>query len=172
MEAQDRDLLLKDTLHSFLHTDRLHRMAIEKTMKEAGIHRTQHMLLLFLYKSGGGISQKELSHHFEVSPAAIAVSLRKMEGEGWVTRTPSESDSRKKEIFVTEAGVKILEETRLLFSGVDRQMFSSLSEEELSLFRDLLLRMQTSLKAISGVSDPCEALSQKATTENRKDQKP
>jgi DNA-binding MarR family transcriptional regulator len=149
--AQDaRHESIRRTIHTFMHTDRLHRAAIERALAGLGLHRTQHRVLHYLAHHGGAGPQRAIAEEFEVSPAAVAVTLRKLEGAGYLCRRTAEADGRCKEVALTEAGKDILAKSYDAFTAVDLSMFASLTEEELSLFSSLLLRMQEGLRREEG----------------------
>ena len=134
------------TIHEFMHTDRLHRAAIERTLADLGIHRSQHRMLLHLHRHGDSVSQKELARELDISPAAVAVTLGKLEAAGYVRRNADGRDSRCKTITVTPEGEALLRAGYSAFTEVDLAMFSSLSEEELASFSAMLARMRAALQ--------------------------
>ena len=140
---------VRRTIHTFLHTDRLHRIAIERALADLGIHHSQHRMLLHIKRHGGAVSQKTLAAEFDISPAAVAVTLGKLEKNGYIRRRPAEGDGRCKTIGLTEAGEEILRVSYDSFTAVDLAMFEALSGEELASFRGTLLRMQEALARLS-----------------------
>ncbi len=136
---------INTVIHKFISTDRLHRTLIEKQVAKGSLHRTQHRLLLHIFKSEGPLSQKELAEFFEVSPAAIAVSVKKLEKGGYITRKTLKDDMRFNEITVTDKGKEILFNTKALVDKVDTHMFRDFSENELLLFCNFLEKMQNNL---------------------------
>lgn len=90
-------------LRSFILTDRMHRRLFESKMAGIGIHRSQHRVLMYLFKHlPDAPSQKELAEHFDISPAAIAVTLKKLENAGYITRAALENDNRVNTVIPTE----------------------------------------------------------------------
>ena len=69
-----------------MQTDRCHRMIIEGQVHRLGVHRTQHMILMCLSHCETPPAQSEIAEMFQVSHAAVAVSLRKMEQAGLIDR--------------------------------------------------------------------------------------
>ena len=148
-EGEGRAETVRRTIHDFMYTDRLHRAAIERAISALGIHRSQHRMLVHLHRAGGQLSQRRLAEELDISPAAVAVTLGKLEAAGYIRREASESDGRCKTIAVTAAGEALLEVSRSAFAEVDLAMFSSLSDEELSLFSSLLERLRSALKEVA-----------------------
>ena len=77
-----------------MQTDRCHRMIIEGQVHRLGVHRTQHMILMCLSHCEKPPTQSEIAELFQVSNAAVAVSLRKMEQAGLILRTSREGNAR------------------------------------------------------------------------------
>ena len=119
-------------------------------------------MLMYLSKCKTTPSQKDLAKCFEISPAAVAVSLKKLESEGYIKREKcsERSDSRYNEIKITDLGRKVVSESCKYFRHVDSQAFKGFSDEELEIFAGLLERVQENLKNIeplpSAAEDECK----------------
>ena len=133
-----------------MHTGRLHKSLIASRVKDIGIHRTQHRILMHLARHEKLPSQKELAEHLEVTPAAVTLAIKQIEQDGYIKRTLGK-DSRFYEIEITERGRELVALTRALFSEADSLMFEGFSEEELEKFAGYLGRIQHNIKSqISG----------------------
>ncbi len=106
------------------------------------------MLLMHLSRMKEPPSQKELAAHLEVSPAAVAVSLKKLEAEGYITRSATEDDSRINEITITPKGREIIEESRRILDGIDTEIFAGIGQDELSSCIETLGRIESNIKAL------------------------
>ena len=91
-------IAIQKTIHAFISADILHRRSIEKWATDAGMHRSQHRMLMYLNKCENTPAQKDLANHFDISPAAVAVTLKKLESDGYIERVKCQerSDSRFK----------------------------------------------------------------------------
>ena len=118
-------------IRQFVRADRLHRQVVEATATaQTGLHRSQHMLLMRL--SRGCIpSQKQLAKDLNVSPAAIAVSLKKLESDGYITRDADEGDCRCNRIDLTDKGRGVVATTCALFETIDCTMVEGFDDAEL-----------------------------------------
>ena len=148
--ADPRTEAVRETIHRFLHTDRLHRAAIERALGDLGIHHSQHRMLVHLHRHGAHVSQRTLAEEFDISPAAVAVTLGKLEKNGYIRRSADGTDARCKTIEITEAGREILRVSYDSFTAVDLAMFSDFTESELAAFRATLDRMQAALARLAG----------------------
>ena len=136
-----------EAVHLFLLTDRMHRRAIEANLSALGIHRSQHRLLLHLQRCGGTASQKELADLLQISPAAVAVTVKKLENNRLLRRAVSSIDGRRKGLEITPLGQEVLERSYRAFSETDELMMRGISPTEQKNMIDLFLRMQKNLQA-------------------------
>ena len=108
---------------------RLHRRALEKQLQVTGLYRAQHRTLMHLAKNPG-ISQTELAKSLDVTTATVAVTLKKLEQDGYVIKKIDRADNRFHQIEITEKGKQIVEESEHIFSNVNEVMLQQFSEEE------------------------------------------
>ena len=137
-------------VHSFISTNRMHRRTVDKIVSDAGIelHRSQFLLLVHLQHRGDSFSQKELAEHLGISPAALAVKIKRLESDGLISRVKPENDSRINAVSITENGEELLRKTQKLFMGIDNKMVEGIEETELKIFARCLEKMQKNLKEI------------------------
>lgn len=128
-----------------IKTDRLHKALIDSRVKEIGIHRTQHRILMHLARDGMLPSQKELADRLDITPAAVTGALKKIEQDGYVERTLGH-DTRYNELKITEKGRDLVNRTRRLFSAADMAMFDGFTNEELDIYISCLEKLQANIK--------------------------
>lgn len=145
----DREAKVQKTIFTFIATDKMHRKAIEKWAADAGMHRSQHRILMYLSRCECTPSQKDIATHFDISPAAVAGMLKKLEADGYIERGKcgERSDSRFNEIKITERGREATIQSRKYFRHVDMEAMRDFSDEELELLISLLARIQENLKS-------------------------
>jgi DNA-binding MarR family transcriptional regulator len=129
---------------AFMVTDRMHRRLFEGMVADLGMHRSQHFLLMNIDREGVG-SQKELAARLNISTAAVAVSLKKLEAEGYIERNAAESDSRNNEIRITDEGKRVISVSRDYIRRLDEAMFLGIDGEALAVFVRCLDMMQKNL---------------------------
>ncbi len=132
-------------MHMFLSASRLHHMLAESKISKLGLHRSQHHMLICI-KNNSAVCQKDLAQKLEISPAAVAVTLKKLEASGFIKRCASSDDNRMNQIELTEAGNELIEKTGEYFLHIDHATFEDFSEEEMETFEALILKMKRSLK--------------------------
>ena len=154
MESGSRKDRFKQCMHLFLKCNRLHHALVETKVSALGLHRSQHTMLLTI-NFNGNISQKELAKRMEISPAAVTVTLKKLEAQGFIERAQSEDDSRVNNITVTPKGKEVNNMTGAIFDEVDERTFDGFSENELEELLSYLKRVSSNLKTASGCDKHC-----------------
>ena len=154
VNESERQASVQRTIHAFISADILHRRTIEGWAADAGMHRSQHRMLMYLSRCDATPAQKDLAKHFDISPAAVAVTLKKLESDGYIERGKcgERTDSRYNEIKITDRGREAALQSRKYFQHVDNESFKGFSAEELNLFTSLLERMQENLKNVDPIS--------------------
>ncbi len=147
--------LQMENIRVFLRITRRHHACVERRIGDLGIHHSQHRMLMHLAKCTHMPSQKELAEAMGISPAAVTTSLKRLEKEGYITRTVQGEDNRRNEIRITDRGLAKVVESREIFETVDRTMFEGFSEEEMAVLHDMMLRLDRNLDAAGAPADPC-----------------
>lgn len=147
----------KRAIHKLLKVNRLQKSLAEKTMHTVGLHRSQHMLLIYLKNCATPPTQKEIAKDFDVTSAAVAMSLSKLEAKGLVERVVSETDKRYNYVKISEKGVQVLNSTREMFDSIDKGMFVDISESEIETITAICEKLVVNLLKIGAEEDktPC-----------------
>lgn len=134
------------TADLFRRTDFMLRRCIEKKLRtlDEEIYRSQHRLLMHLGKEPD-CSQNVLAARLDISPAAVAVSLNKLEKGGYIERKTNSDDHRSNRVAVTEKGERIIRNSIRFFEEIDRGMFDGFSQEEMEQFRLFLEKAHRNL---------------------------
>ena len=131
-----------DIVKLFLLAARSHHHTFEKHVSGFGVHRSQHRILMYLSRrTDTTTTQKDIATNFEISAAAVAVSVRKLEADGLISRIADEKDNRSNIIALTKDGMAVVEKTKNLISSIDEAMFDGFDEDEIALFSLYLARL-------------------------------
>lgn len=148
---QRRIITVRNSYHTtadlFRRTDFMLRRCIEKKLRtlDEEIYRSQHRLLMHLGKNPE-CSQNELAGRLDISPAAVAVSLKKLEKGGYIERKTNAEDHRSNRVAITEKGNRIIHNSIRFFDEIDCGMFEGFSKEEMEQFRLFLERAHENLR--------------------------
>lgn len=122
-----------------------HRSALEHRLQETGVFRGQHHLLMCIARNPN-LTQKELAKLQNVSTAAVAVSLKKLEKGGYVSRMIDERDNRSNKIQITEKGLCVVRQSIHIFQEMEEQILTGFTEDEKKQFLSFLIRSGENIK--------------------------
>ena len=127
---------------------RLHGYVLDKVTLRQGIYKSQLNMLSHICHHEG-ISQRELAAQLEISPPSIAVTAKRLEKLGYISRQMDEKDNRMNILHTTEEGRAVLSRTWSEYAGIDVRMFEGFTTEELLNIADYYERMVANLQRIS-----------------------
>ena len=134
---------------------RRHHAYVERQIGDLGIHHGQHRMLMQLAKpQKSPPSQKELAETMGISPAAVTASLKRLEREGYVSRSATDEDNRRNEIRITAKGLERVNASRNAFESTDIALFAGFTTEEIETFISFLERMHHNLDVAGAPKDP------------------
>ena len=147
-EMSEKDFLnTANPMMIMIFINQLHRKKMERLLEGTGLHRAQHRLLMTL-SEGEFESQAELAAVLEISTATVAVSLKKLERDGYIQKATKKDDSRAKFVSLTEKGEDVVARSREIFTYMDQSVIQGFSEEELVTLRKFLKQMYDNVKEI------------------------
>ena len=139
----------------FMRVMRRHHACVERRIGDLDIHHSQHRMLMQLARpKQSPPSQKELAEAMGISPAAVTATLKKLEKEGYISRSMTDEDNRKNEIRITEQGLSKIEESRGIFESCDEATFDGFTAREMETLMNLLVRIDRNLDAAGVPADP------------------
>lgn len=141
-----------DVMKIMIFVNQMHRKKMEQLLEGSGLYRAQHRMLMTL-SDHEFRSQAEVAKLLEISTATVAVSLKKLERDGYIQKTVKEEDSRANFVQLTERGRKIVEESREIFQYMDEQVVKGFSEEDITELRKYLKRIYINLSEMDGTSE-------------------
>ena len=139
------ETLFHKTLFSIRRCMRMHHSLIEKTVENMGCHHAQHRILFYLERNPDNRSQKEIADFMEISPACVAVTMKKMEKNGLITRYADKDDSRNNIIEITPKAREIINISKAYFNKIDEAVFDGFSHSELEQLEGYFERMKANI---------------------------
>lgn len=124
----------------FCLTDQTIKRCIGKRVEETGVYRSQHRILMLL---GGhpDLSQAEIAELLDISPAAVAVSLKKLEKAGFIVRQSHKEDNRINHVAVTEKGKETIEISIACFREMESAVLKDFTPEEMEVLEQCFRRI-------------------------------
>lgn len=140
MEGKMEKDIEHEIINLFRQMDQSLKRAISRKVKDTGIYRSQHRLLMLLGKHPD-CSQTELAEKMDISPAAVAVSLKKLEKGGYINRQSHAEDNRINHVEVTGKGQEAISVSIQYFKEVESAMLKDFSLEEMERLKNYLERI-------------------------------
>lgn len=128
-------------LHDLMHE---HHNTMRQYFQEHGLFNGQPRMM-FLIREHPGITQKELAEEMQITPASVAVSVRRMEHEGLVVRDRDSHDSRVQHLTLTKKGQVLDTECRKARDIIIDVLYEDFSQEELQALERQVQHMRQKL---------------------------
>jgi DNA-binding MarR family transcriptional regulator len=103
--------------------------------------KPQHAGLLRMLGSTSGLTQQALCDMFGVHPSRLVALLDELSARRLIERRQHPSDRRSYQVYITDAGLKILERVGTLTQDLESDLFAALSEAERYQLADMLGRI-------------------------------
>ena len=139
-------------IEKYIMANKLHKIYLERELNKSGVFRSQHQILMYIARYPNA-SQKEIADRQHVSTATIAVSLKKLEKGGYISRSADKQDNRFNQISITPKGQSVVEGSFKIFKKVEDSIFKGFSEEELDQFEGFLDRVRLNMEYLLQESD-------------------
>ena len=136
----------RELMHTLIVTMKEHRRLFDAMRERTGLGRSAHRMMMILSESENGCSQTQLAQILEISTAAVAVTLKKMETDGYITRTADPTDSRLNTTVLTDKGKRVVAESHTAFSKIDNALFDGFSKEEMYDFEGYIKRLYANIQ--------------------------
>jgi DNA-binding MarR family transcriptional regulator len=104
---------------------------LRREAREVGVS-PQQVTLMVAIKYAPGIGVRELAAHERVSAPAMSKHVDRLERDGLVVRTPSDSDKRRVGLTLTEEGSRVLRRVRSRRTALLATRLRGLTPEQLS----------------------------------------
>lgn len=118
---------------------------IIRTFKKYGVTCTQHRTLMFLNKSGGKSTQKDVETYLEVSHPTVVGILSGLENKGLVSCVFDSDDKRMKSVYLTDEGRLLLSSSRRDAIEAGKGFWKDISDEETDTLIAILEKLKENL---------------------------
>ncbi|WP_369856767.1 MarR family winged helix-turn-helix transcriptional regulator [Candidatus Thalassolituus haligoni] len=105
-----------------------------------GLTSVQYASLLAI-RDHGGIDQRGLGNIVAIDRSTVATMLKGLENKGLVRRLTPPENLRVKQLYITDAGNKLLRKTVEQISRIQQRLLAPLSAEEQDVFMALLSKL-------------------------------
>lgn len=119
---------------------------VNRMLENPAVHPGQAALIGKLMRHGS-LSQAALCRRLDVSAATVAVSLQRLEKQGFLTRVQNPNDLREKLLCLTPEGEKIAEEIEHVVVFVQKQAIEGFTSEEFAQLKEYITRISANLES-------------------------
>lgn len=113
---------------------------------QMGLNGSYFFICMTLTKNKNGLSQNEICDKLHLKAPTISLTLQAMERDGLLFREKDENDSRRSIVKLTSVGYAYDEKIKKAHQNAEKQLVSSLSNDEIEILRSLILKMNNSLE--------------------------
>lgn len=131
-------------------TGRLHKLELvrmlaqRKDIRKDGLYAGQMPVLNYLAEHPG-CTQVEMADFLQVSPASVALSTKRLQKAGYLTKEVDAENLRCKRLYLSAQGERVRTLCREKMDQLDRKAFDGFSEEELRALAQMLDRITINL---------------------------
>lgn len=137
----------KKLIYQLINFALKHRRIMLNYLDETGVYQAQHRLLMEI-ACRPNASQNDIARSMDVSAATVAVSLKKLEKGGYISRVTDKADNRLNKITITEKGNRVVERSKQIFASTDQKVFSGFTDEEKQTLSALLQKLDANLDSM------------------------
>lgn len=115
-------------------------VTVHRALRDSEVYFGQPPILDALAERGV-CTQNELAKALNVSPASIAVSLRRMQKSGLIEKEADSEDLRRNFVRLTDKGKAQYAYIHGCFEEIDRKLYMGFTEAELETLQSMLFRL-------------------------------
>lgn len=121
------------------------RQVLELYLADAGLTDATWAPLVHLHETGGGISQKKLAALVGIDGSSLVRLLDILCRQGLVERRADEHDGRARLVYLTDDGLRRVEEIREQLTRGERDMLEGLSDSDIDTMLEQFERLDQRL---------------------------
>lgn len=119
----------------------------DRKLDEYNVTQEQSHTLGYMYRhKDRGITQNELLKTFKRKGSTVSSTLKGLENKGLIYRMVDPDDSRRKNLKLTQEGMKLVESFVYIFDDIEAILVKDFNESEKQQLKDLFERMLNNIK--------------------------
>lgn len=131
----------------FAKVIRLYYARMQEKLTQVGLYRGQAPIMGLL-SSYDGMSQKEMAHALNLSPATMTVTLKRMEKAGLIEREMDAKDQRILRVHLSEQGKAMCKKGEEQCRIVSEELLNGFTEEEQKQLREFMHRIAHNMELV------------------------
>ena len=140
---------IMDATYQYLVRMLAHEMKhyADRKLDEYNVTQEQSHTLGYMYRhKDRGITQNELLKTFKRKGSTVSSTLKGLENKGLIYRMVDPDDSRRKNLKLTQEGMKLVESFVCIFDDIEAILVKDFNESEKQQLKDLFERMLNNIK--------------------------
>lgn len=130
-------------------TSRMFNNALVSRFQNEGIDITPEQWgTILVLVNNGAMNQEQLSQQLTLEKSSISRLVDGLEKRGWVIRTPSTDDSRKKIVSPTPSAINVTHQCSVIAEKVLSDAVKGMTDLDILLYKNLQSRIIKNLKGI------------------------
>lgn len=129
----------------------LRKIAVKRFTSSSPLHFGQVAIMKTIEKNENS-TQISIADQLNVTPASVAISTKRLQKAGLVTKTVDSDNLRCKRLALTDLGREAISKHIGLFKDYDSLIFKIFTEEEKIKLLDFLERIISEMKKIEGIN--------------------
>ncbi len=130
----------------------LRGLFIRRISQDSPIHFGQ-IAIMRTIEQNENCTQATIAECLRVTPASVAVSTKRLQKAGLITKTVDQDNLRCKRLSLTEKGREAINQRIKLFDEYDSRIFGCLSDEERDTLYELLKRLAGVMQEAVGIEN-------------------
>lgn len=119
----------------------------DRKLDEYNVTQEQSHTLGYMYRhKDRGITQNELLKTFKRKGSTVSSTLKGLENKGLIYRMVDPDDSRRKNLKLTQEGMKLVESFVCIFDDIEAILVKDFNESEKQQLKDFFERMLNNIK--------------------------
>lgn len=131
--------------HQIGSLGKIFKNELKEISEKRGINSTYCKIIMILSRNREGVIQNDIVENTNFKPSTVSLTLKNLEQMGYLTRESSPEDSRKIVVKITDLVLQYDHEIRECFGIVEEEMIKGISEEEIAIFEEIVLKMRKNL---------------------------
>lgn len=129
--------------HSINQFTRHFSKILNEALVPLGLYSAQ-WTIIYLLKTNGSATQKELSFYLGVEPPTMTRTLARMENSGWIMKITG-TDKREKQIVLTEASLEMYEKWLKTVQACEEKVLKNFTEQEKAHMLSMVSKLNDNL---------------------------
>ena len=130
----------------------LRKLFVRRVCEKSPLHFGQAAIMKMI-EENDNCTQSVIAERLSVTPASVAVSTKRLQKAGLITKTVDEDNLRCKRLSLTPEGKKAIDEHISFFRDYDEIVFRDFTDEEKEQLFGYLSRIASVMRGLEGVEE-------------------